>query len=121
MSALTDTLWEQATAGLEGAEFGTPRKPDTPVYRVLARDRTGLTVERPKTGSTSRLTRVMVSRAYERLLNGQSLKARANGKQGGISYTVSVEAAAVLVLKNLVPNLRYNTQAGLFEVGETGA
>ena len=61
-------------------------------YRVVSLDgKGGFTVERPEIGSL-----------LDRIAKGESFAYQKNANQGGISYTVAVEAGAVHALRHLL-------------------
>jgi hypothetical protein len=96
VSGLSNAQWEVVLSHLTpGTEI--PGKAGQS-YPVTAADEKGLTLSRPKTGSTVRVTRAKVERSYGRLLSGASLLKQKNESQGGIDTTSAKEAGVVAAL-----------------------
>ncbi len=62
----------------------------------------GFTIERASTGKTVRISGKLLESLIARIGAGESFAYQANGKNGGISYTVAIEAGAVYALRNLL-------------------
>mgnify|MGYP003627719716 CR=1 FL=1 len=72
-------------------------------YRVVSLDgKGGFTVERPETGKTVKISGRLIGSLLDRIAKGESFAYQKNANQGGISYTVAVEAGAVHALRHLL-------------------
>ena len=69
-------------------------------YSVTSIVRTGFVIRRASTGKEVKISSRMVSRCLQVLLEGGILAYQKNGSQGGISYTVAIEAGVVYALGN---------------------
>jgi hypothetical protein len=68
-------------------------------YRIVALDRKGgFTAERIKTRKTVKISSSLLRRVSARAAAGETFAYQRNSPQGGISYTVAVEAGVVYAL-----------------------
>jgi len=65
-------------------------------------DRGGFTARRIATDSLVNVSGALIARVHAGALAGQSFAYQKSGKQGGISYTVAVEAGVVFALRDLL-------------------
>jgi hypothetical protein len=70
-------------------------------YKVVKADTNGFTVQR-STGSFERVPNSTVQRALATLESGQELKFQHSSTDGGISYTIAIEAGVIAALTPLV-------------------
>ena len=70
-------------------------------YKVVKADENGFTVQR-STGSFERVPNSTVLRALAKLEAGQELSFQQSSSNGGISYTIAIEAGVIAALKPLV-------------------
>jgi hypothetical protein len=62
----------------------------------------GFTIERDATGKAVRISGRMLRNVAARLEAGEALAYQANAKNGGISYTVAIEAGVAHALRHLL-------------------
>ena len=68
-------------------------------YRIVALDsRGGFTAERLSTGKTVKISGAMLRKTAARAAAGETFAFQRNAPQGGISYTVAIEAGVVHAL-----------------------
>jgi len=68
-------------------------------YRIVALDKKGgFTAERIKTGKAVKISASLLRKVSARADAGETFAYQRNAPQGGISYTVAVEAGAVYAL-----------------------
>ena len=84
MRRMTNRQWSAAT------RRATKSLPDA--YRVITTDPRGFTLERIATGSTVRVTRIMIDRTIATLATGKTIPKRE------ISYTSAIEAAVIAAI-----------------------
>lgn len=70
-------------------------------YKVVKADTNGFTVQR-NTGSFERVPNSTVLRALAKLEAGQELQFQRSSTDGGISYTIAIEAGVIAALTPLV-------------------
>jgi len=99
MTTTTNTFDWAALALTPGAVV---RSRTGAVYVVTTVTDKAIEAVRPPTGSSVRCSRRMVERAAAALDRGQPLAYQRSGPNGGISYTVAVEALAVACLGDRV-------------------
>lgn len=71
-------------------------------YKVVSTSPKGFTIKRSSSGKTVKISGKLVSRTLERLEKGEALKFQCSGNNGGISYTVAIEAGVIGALENIV-------------------
>ena len=62
----------------------------------------GFTITRDSTGKSVRISGRMIASTIARAQAGESFAYQANATQGGISYTVAVEAGVVYALRDIL-------------------
>ena len=67
-------------------------------YSVVTIVKTGFVIRRSSTGKEVKISSRMVNRCRSVLLDGGTFAYQKNGSQGGISYTVAIEAGVVYAL-----------------------
>ncbi len=69
---------------------------------VVSIDEKRIVVRRMSTGSTVNVSRALVEKTRQRFANGETVRVHANGPQGGISYTSTVEHTVLAALGGAV-------------------
>tara|TARA_R100000329_G_scaffold8204_1_gene9599 strand:- start:19 stop:345 length:327 start_codon:yes stop_codon:yes gene_type:complete len=70
----------------------------------------GFTITRNSTGKTVRISGSMIAKTLARAQAGECFAYQANSKQGGISYTVAIEAGVAYALRDVLKRDDANRQ-----------
>ena len=71
-------------------------------YKVVATSAKGFTIKRSSSGKTVKISGKCIEKTLARLERGEEIKFQCSGNNGGISYTVAIEAGVAGALEPLI-------------------